>query len=883
MKRNFTFALLGLFLLLGEVNAQNYRKWDFTKWSAETIANLQADAASSSTVGWSDIEKAADAGEGKVAPDATRNKCFWYDSSEGGEVKANGVVIAELAGLQFGSSYSDNRSLAIAVDYPETSLGTYAGPQYLWLGGGNKAAGSRMLCFTIPKVKIGQKITMVAESHKPTETRGVSLFVKDVNDDANQIGLSFTPTTQDTYTWENWTLPAGVEDEDNDGMVDILVYNTNGCHIYSIEIGDADQKSKIAYLYQGSPDATQAVAESIANYEVEAIDIVATQKTAEELRDYDAVVIATNVNDAAYAAELKNALGWTPIVNTSYGLYELWRLGTVVPASAPFVSIKSEGHSLFNGIEIIEEGDIKGIAIEGDVYGLQDLDNYFADDAIVGADIADETLTTIHIHNATHNAYIYIPAGNTQLTINAIKAAANSKGTVTAAPKPVISQNYKNMNTDVTITSSVTGAQIFYTTDGSEPSENSTPYAGTFNVTTECTVKAVAKGDGYLLSDVAESAVILKQQAAVPTISIEKATGQTIVTISGEGTIWYNYSNVNDTTKSTKYTAPIVAKMPRTLYAFTSQEDKVNSEVTTVVIEVDGFQPRTDILAHMDANSTDYNGGSTSTAYFFSWGKDKGTYPYYVLDSRTEENAGTDPDTGDDIINVTYTEMSPEEEVDFGNGWMVRSRGQLVIWENQTTGTNYGNTDGYNYASVDDENPNFPATKAYINLADKNTQPADATFPYNAYIVTTNKFKGPFDVVINAGSITKPDSPGTHTLVLQVSTDGYKWENKWETIGDTIVISNSARLTHNVTRSYEGTDEVYVRAYLAGNNSKVGFYDIYIANAGEQSAAGVTETKIQAQRAAGIYNLSGVRQNGLRRGLNIVIDENGETKKVIVK
>ena len=884
MKKNFTFVLMSLFLLVGGVDAQNYRKWDFTKWSAETVANLQADAAISSTTGWSDIEKAADAGEGKVAPDATRNKCFWYDSSEGGELKANGVAIAELAGLQFGSSYSDNRSLAIAVDYPETSLGTYAGPQYLWLGGGNKAAGSRLLCFTIPKVKIGQKITIVAESHKPAEARGISLFVKDVNDDANQIGDSFKPTTLDTKVWENWTLPAGVEDEDNDEMVDILVYNTNGCHIYSIEIGDADQKSKIAYLYQGTPDVTQAAAENIANYEVELIDITATKKTAEELRDYDAVVIAANVNDAAYAAELKNALGWTPIVNTSYGLYELWGLGTAVQATEPLIIIKSANNSLFNGLDIIDDPDtgIKAVEVYGDVYGIQDLGTYFANDDIVGTDLS-EALATAHIHNAGHNAYIYIPAGNDQLTINAIKAATNSKAKITAAPKPVISLDYKNMNTDVTITSSVTGAQIFYTTDGSAPSENSTLYTGMFNVTAECTVKAVAKGDGYLLSDVAESLVVLKSQAAVPVISTEKAVGQTTVTISGEGTIWYNYSNVNDTTKSTKYTAPIVAKMPRTLYAFACQEGKVNSEVATAVIEIEGYQPRIDILAHMDANSADYNGGSTSTAYFFSWGKDKGTYPYYVLDSRTEENAGTDPDTGDDIINVTYTEMSPEEEVDFGNGWMVRSRGQLVIWENQTTGTNYGNTDGYNYASVDDENPNFPATKAYINLADKNTQPADATFPYNAYIVTTNKFKGPFDVVINAGSITKPDSPGTHTLVLQVSTDGYKWENNWETIGDTIVISNSARLTHNVTRSYEGTDEVYVRAYLAGNNSKVGFYDIYIANAGEQSAAGVTETKVQAQQTAGVYNLNGVRQNGLRRGLNIVVEADGSVKKVIVK
>ena len=887
MKKNFTLILMSLFLLVGGVNAQNYRKWDFTKWSATTIANLQADAAASSTVGWSDIEKAADAGEGKVAPDATRNKCFWYDSSADGELKANGVTIAELEGLQFGSAYGDNRSLAIAVDYQEVSgMGTYAGPSYLWLGGGNKAAGSRLLCFTIPKVKIGQKITMVVESHKPSEARGISLFVKDINVDANQIGESFKPTTQETYTWENWTLPAGIEDEDGDGMVDILVYNTNGCHIYSIEVGDSDLKSKIAYLYQGTADATQAVAEGIANYEVESIDITATKKTAKELQDYDAVVIAANVNDATYAAELKNALGWTPIVNTSYGLYDVWGLGTAVQASTPFVSVKADGHSLFNGIEIFEEGDIKGIAIEGEVYGIKNLGTYFAKDVIVGADIADETLTTVHIHNADHNAYIYIPAGNEQLTINAIKAATNSKAEVKPAAKPTIALEYKNMNTNVTITSNVTGAQIFYTTDGSTPTENSTPYTATFNLTTACTVKAVVKGDGYLLSEVAEAKVVMKEQLAAPTISIEKAEKKATVTIKGEGTIWYNYVYSNDTTKSAKYVEPLVLEKNCKVYAFSTQEDKVSSELAVEYVEIDGYQQRIDILAHMDANSADYNSGSTSTAYYFSWGKNKSGengYPYYALDSRVEENGGTDPETGDEIINVTYTTMNPEEEKDFGNGWMIRARGQLVIWEKQTTKTNYGDDTGYNFASVEDNNPYFPATESYINLADKNTEPSDATFPYNAYIVTTKPFKGPFDIVINAASITKPESPGTHAVVLEVSADGYKWENTWQTVGDTIIIKESARLTHNITRSYEGTDEVYVRAYLANNNSKVGFYDIYIANAGEKST-GISEQKAEpAKKVAGIYNLNGVRQSALRRGLNIVVDESGKAKKVIVK
>ena len=128
--------------------------WDFTKWSEATIANLKADAAASKVVGWSDVEKKADAEADADPTEASKDNCFWAVIPEGGELTANGEVIAELKGLQFGATFAGNRSLAIAVNYPETSLGTYAGPSYLWLGGKN------FECFTIKNVKAGTQIKM---------------------------------------------------------------------------------------------------------------------------------------------------------------------------------------------------------------------------------------------------------------------------------------------------------------------------------------------------------------------------------------------------------------------------------------------------------------------------------------------------------------------------------------------------------------------------------------------------------------------------------------------------------------------------------------------------------------------------------------------------
>jgi len=183
--------------------------YDFTAWSAETVAALKADAAADIDAGWTDVEKA------DHSTDPMTDKCYWgvLEANADGTLSANGVVIKELGDLKFNSTYTAKRSIAIAVNYPETSLGTYAGAQYLWLGGKNN------LCFTIPNVPAGATITVCAESHKPSDPRGIQL-----KQGETQIGESFTPTTQDTYTWTVET--AG----------DVDVYNTNGCHIYYIDV-----------------------------------------------------------------------------------------------------------------------------------------------------------------------------------------------------------------------------------------------------------------------------------------------------------------------------------------------------------------------------------------------------------------------------------------------------------------------------------------------------------------------------------------------------------------------------------------------------------------------------------------------------------------------
>ena len=218
--------------------------WDFTKWSEATVANLKADAAASKLEGWSDVEKKADA-EADVEPtEASKDNCFWatVTPDENGELSANDVVIEELKGLAFNSTYSTARSLAIAVNYP-VALSTYAGPAYLWLGGG----GKNVDCFVIKNVKAGTQIKMGVESHKTSEGRGVQLFVEGAE---GARGAKLTaPDGSDVavpsvYEEQTWAVPG------EDGVCNIIVYNTKGCHIYFIdaEIGETGEPTGISTM-----------------------------------------------------------------------------------------------------------------------------------------------------------------------------------------------------------------------------------------------------------------------------------------------------------------------------------------------------------------------------------------------------------------------------------------------------------------------------------------------------------------------------------------------------------------------------------------------------------------------------------------------------------
>lgn len=887
-------------MLSTAANAQTFRKsWDFRKgFSSTTVANLQADmnqnGAEGTTAHWRSYEK-----EGGTPGD----QAFW--SANTVSVNSDGyaittvdgteTVIPELEGLNVKGVKA--KGFVIAHNWAQTEnadspngLYTY-GKSFLWLNG-------KSLSITVPKALKGETLKIGVESHKNTEARGIN-----VSADGEKLTPVSGEQTPKYFNEVVYNIPDDTPDVED--YAQITITTTNGCHLYYIIVGegDAEVNRKVAYLYNSSAagytleaDIAYSRIAAMEAVEVTPVDVAGNISTitAESLQENDVVVLSSTIPaDNGIVAVLKNALPWVPVLNMNASLYNAWGYGEAVGTTSPVANVKATGSPLFKDVEIIiddTDPSFKGLVFseEQSITGVKPGEYFEGDDTLAIAQDASDVVA-IHAHNIAHNGYLYIPysqdvlnaayASTLPIIQNAVTMLASSKSKITKLGAPTIELEYKNLNTNVTLKSTNPRAKIYYTTDGSEPTEESTLYTGVFNLTAETTVKAVAIANGYLLSNATEQLVEMKHQAATPVIKYTVEDGQSTVSISCESPgvdIWYNYTGSTDVAKSSKFADPIALKVSKTLTAFAVSDDFVMSEPATETILIKNAKVRIDAIAHMDANPAEYNNGSTSTAYYFSWGKDKGAYPYY--DETSTPIIETGPDGNETIVG--YEKLNPEEVIDFGNGWKVVSRGHVMIWENIKPGQSYGISSAYNPATVEDYDT--LVTGYYINIGEWNT-----AYPRNGVIATSVKHQGPFDIV---SFISNGNSSGSPLIVFEVSADSTTWMQ----VGDTCTLAGQ-RLYKKFTRSYEGTDEVYVRTRIADGNSKAGFYDIYIMTEGEKSkaleaemneafATGINETGNTAERReTAVYNMNGIRINKMQRGLNIIRYSDGTTKKVVLK
>ena len=862
----FTLMALLVTITLGTY-AQEKKTWDFTKGlSTETVDNLNADAANWSPNG----------------TDSDGNTNNWQNAvkpSPNEELKANGEVIKETAGLLF--DIGNNKSNSIHLAQSKIRL-TRANTT-----------------ITFPKLKNGQTVTIVGRSANGSATdRGISPVqehIKFVSGERTNDACIFLGNNVEgslgTYSF-TWRIETSETDP-----VDVQFKLTPNAGIdftlFMIDEGDVLETAQVAYLYDPSAgdDAILASLQGRENTTIVPIDAQSTSVSADDLRNYDVTVLAASLSpDNATVAAAKEAMPWIPMLNLNPNLYAAWGYGEKVAQEMPIGIVTDRKNALINGVELIEVDGMYIVELSSEPLVGVSLGDYFSGDPT--PIVAGDNITPLaHIHNAGHNSYIYLPGTNSptptflQIIDNALTRLQESKSEITKTPTPNISYEYKDMNTNVTITPSRTlpKTRLFYTIDGTEPTEESTEYTGIFNLTSPTTVKAVAIAEGYLLSEVKAQDIEIKAQPKTPQIAVVENEGYSVITItceSEDAEVWYNFKSTTDTIVSSKYTEPITINMPATLTAFSVAGGAVWSEVAEQRIYVKNPRVVIDVAAHFRAAKWD---DLANGAGLFSWGKSSASM---YEESGDDVTIVTDPETGEEtVIYGKEKDYETRDEAGDNPQWVIMSKGQSVIWQNNgpSTAVIGSNEGGYYPAAAEDIDELFPVTSYDIQF-----YKIESGEPANAAIQTKGTYKAPLDVVTIANMQGGP-------IVVQVSADG---EN-WTTIGEEIAVTGYARMWKKYTNSYNGTDEVYVRVAQEKGSLGAKIFDIYIANAGEESqklldelnneyaehASGIEEISSNGKPgvAQGIYTLGGIRQTHLQRGINIIVNGDGSVKKVMVK
>jgi len=591
-------------------------------------------------------------------------------------------------------------------------------------------------------------------------------------------------------------------------------------------------------------------------------------------------------------------LPYQPILNFNAQLYDAWGYGSAVKATEMAGVTKKASDPMFTGASLIPGTEFEldetyyGFPVdESGFYGVK-LNSYFVSDDTLATVLANDDLIAIHKHNISHNGYVYLPnavtpaEGYDKIVYGAVSVLSASKAEVTATSDPTFEVHYGKFNATVSINSPEPNSQIYYTTDGTEPAIGTgTLYTEPFNLTAESTVKAIAQGEGYDPSAVADTLIKMYDQVVTPAIAVTEADDAATIrfeTSTPGATIWYNFGGSADSTQSVKYTEPFVINDVKTISFFATAPDYVQSELGSEKVYIQNDKVYIDEIGHFAAGKS-Y--GPDNNTYTFSWGKNAVTQ---YDESQDPVSVETDADGNEvPVYPLRAAEVQPSDSVIAADGleWILTSHGQSMVWQNINPGKDVADANGYNPAGAED----LDSLITNYDIQFYNTSSDQC----NASIQSKKKFKGPFDIVAFVGTATGKEQFAD----FQVSTDSLNW-----TKVDSIKFKITKRLWKKFTVSYDGTDEVYVRMTKANTGTQV--YDIYIMNEGEKSlaleaqlaeegkeyleaiAAGINEidaTAKSAGKVSAIYNVNGTKQNSLKAGLNIVKYSDGSVKKVLVK
>ena len=165
------------------------------------------------------------------------------------------------------------------------------------------------------------------------------------------------------------------------------------------------------------------------------------------------------------------------------------------------------------------------------------------------------------------------------LTVTYVAAGGGTEVSKPVTPTLTAGGNFVG-SIEIEISCATEGAEIYYTTDGSEPTEDSEPYVEAFDVTETTTVKAIAVNEAGASNVTTQ---VYTRVATTPEISFDEATFEEYVEVTIEAaegtTAYYTLNGKTPTKTSDEYTNPLTIKADATLQVIAYDEDGYASPV----------------------------------------------------------------------------------------------------------------------------------------------------------------------------------------------------------------------------------------------------------------------------------------------------------------
>ena len=313
----------------------------------------------------------------------------------------------------------------------------------------------------------------------------------------------------------------------------------------------------------------------------------------------------------------------------------------------------------------------------------------------------------------------------------------------------------------VTISDWTNGSLIYYTTNGTTATTESTLYTGPFNVSVTQAVEALAVASGFANSAVASATYTITQPAATPGFSpvagsYSSAQNVTISDATSGATIYYTTNGYTPTTASAVYSSPINVSVWETIQAVALAPGYSLSATGVATYTIGEAQAAGPTFSPAGG---DYDTSQTVTLSDAT----SGATIYYTTNGSTPTTASTRYTSA---ISVTATETV--EAIATASGYKQSGVSSAVYTINTATGQCDGMSLGTSVAGTANLNGFVPFQNATNGLVSQwNTNIANAAVdPNNAAIQTTSGFAGE-STHVNFGS-----SPGDGGIPFMIVDSG---------------------------------------------------------------------------------------------------------------